>query len=381
MTLTQRFIDQIFFNIDKNQTAFIRNESKKIVHLGSTDFNDLNQNQKNIILKTLDKVLNNNYKLLNNELENLFSKDTNFSSFFKLIRLSRDIEFSLFWDHIQLVDDLNNDLNNENFNKLKAFLANFGSLKIQNQTLDDFWNEAISNENPDILAQGMFSLGLYSLLSHLDILTHYSLFNDIKPVCLGWFFQKKLNPKTFQWKDGTVTKISEHKAIWTNPSRSLLTLMATFAALKLNDDRPSTYHGLNFSNYLLNYTEKKENFIKKANEGFPISYKDFLWLMSDTVDRSDSQATGNKEITRETINILQGIEIEYKANNNLILLWIIYRFFQNDSESRPKDTAYMHGIYYEFWEFFSNFYKNKRSNTLPDQWPIDLQESAQPLSG
>ena len=84
MTLTQRFIDQIFFNIDKNQTAFIRNESKKIVHLGSTDFNDLNQNQKNIILKTLDKVLNNNYKLLNNELENLFSKDTNFSSFFKL---------------------------------------------------------------------------------------------------------------------------------------------------------------------------------------------------------------------------------------------------------------------------------------------------------
>ena len=103
--------------------------------------------------------------------------------------------------------------------------------------------------------------------------------------------------------------------------------------------------------------------------------------MSDTVDRSDSQATGNKEITRETINILQGIEIEYKANNNLIFLQNIYRFFQNDSESRPKDTAYMHGIYYEFWEFFSNFYKNKRSNTLPDQWPIDLQESAQPLSG
>jgi hypothetical protein len=71
-------------------------------------------------------------------------------------------------------------------------------------------------------------------------------------------FPKKLNPKTFQWKDGIVTKISEHKAIWTNPSRSLLTLMATFAALKLNDDRPSTYHGLNFSNYLLNYTEKKK---------------------------------------------------------------------------------------------------------------------------
>lgn len=301
MTLTQRFIDQIFFNIDKNQTAFTKNESKKIVNLGSTDFNNLNQNQKNLVLKTLDKLLNSNYKLLNDELDNIFSKDSNFSSFFKLVRLSRNIEFSLFWDHIQLVDDLNNDLNNENFNKLKIFLANFGSLKIQNQTLDDFWNEAISNENPDILAKGMFSLGLYSLLSHLDILTHYSLFNDIKPVCLGWFFQKKLNPKTFQWKDGAFTKISSHKAIWTNPSRSLLTLMATFAALKLNDDKPSTYHGLNFSNYLLNYTEKKENFIKKANEGFPISYKNFMWLMSDAVNRIDIQTTGNEEITRETM--------------------------------------------------------------------------------
>jgi hypothetical protein len=77
---------------------------------------------------------------------------------------------------------------------------------------------------------------------------------------------------------------------------------------------------------------------------------------------------------QETINILQGIEIEYKANNNLILLWIIYRFFKMILSLEPKDTAYMHGIYYEFWEFFSNFYKNKRSNTLPDQWPIDLKK-------
>lgn len=381
MTLTQRFLDQILLNIDKHQAALIKNESKKLVHLGNTDFNDLNQNQKNLVLKTIDKFLNNNYKLLNSDLDNFFNKDANFSNFFTVIRLPRDIEFSLFWDHIQLVDALNNDLNQQNFNKLKMFLANFGFLKIQDQTLDDFWNEAISHNNSEILSQSMFGLSLYSLLSHLDILTHRSLFNDIEPICLGWFFQKKLNPKTFQWKDSKFTKISKHKAIWTNPSRSLLTLMATFAALKLDDEKPSTYHGLNFSNYLLNYTDKKENFIKKANEGFPISYTDFHWLLSDTVDRNHIQTTNCKRTTRETINILLNIETEYKANNTLFLLWIIYRFFQNDYESRPQDTAYMHAIYYEFWEFFSNFYKNKISNALLNQWPTDLQKLAQPPSG
>ena len=75
MTLTQRFLDQILLNIDKHQAALIKNESKKLVHLGNTDFNDLNQNQKNLVLKTIDKFLNNNYKLLNSDLDNFFNKD------------------------------------------------------------------------------------------------------------------------------------------------------------------------------------------------------------------------------------------------------------------------------------------------------------------
>ena len=100
MTLTQRFLDQILLNIDKHQAALIKNESIKLVHLGNTDFNDLNQNQKNLVLKTIDKFLNNNYKLLNSDLDNFFNKDANFSNFFTVIRLPRDIEFSLFWDHI-----------------------------------------------------------------------------------------------------------------------------------------------------------------------------------------------------------------------------------------------------------------------------------------
>jgi hypothetical protein len=86
-----------------------------------------------------------------------------------------------------------------------------------------------------IFFQSIFCLSLYSVLSHLDILTHRSLFNDIEPICLGWLFQK-IEPKNFQYKDGKFTKTSKHKAIWTNPSRSLLTLMATFAALKLGDE-------------------------------------------------------------------------------------------------------------------------------------------------
>ena len=380
MTLTQQFLDQILYNIDKNQLTSLKKESKKLTHLGDTNFNDLNQNQKNMLLKSFDKLLNNNYKLLNNDLDVLFNKGTSFNDFFKITRLPRDDSFSLFWDHIQLVDALNNDLNQQNFNNLQIFLANFGALKIQDQTLDVFWNEAISLKNSDILAQSVFGLSLYSLLSHLDILIHRSIFQEIEPICLGWFFQKKLNPKTFQWKDGKMIKISKHKAIWTNPSRSLLTLMATFAALNLDDEKPLTCHGLNFSNYLLNYTERKENFIKKANEGFSITYTDFHWLLSDTVDRDEIHINNCKRSSRETLNILLNRETQYKSNNTLFLLWLVYRFFQNDYESRPEGTAYMHGIYYEFWDFFSDFYAKTGSNTLTSQWPTDLQKLAQPPS-
>lgn len=158
MTLIQQFSNQILFNIGKNQLTILKKESKKFTSLGDTNFNDLNQNQKNMLLKTFDKFLNNNYKLLNNDLNVLFNKDTSFNDFFNLARLPRDDSFSLFWDHIQLVDALNNDLNKQNFNNLQIFLANFGALKIQDQTLDAFWNEAISQKNSDILAQSVFGL-------------------------------------------------------------------------------------------------------------------------------------------------------------------------------------------------------------------------------
>lgn len=104
MMLTQQFLNQILFNIDKNQLTILKKESKKLTSLGDNNFNDLNQNQKNILLKSFDKLLNSNYKLLNNDLDVLFNKDTSFNDFFKITRLSRDDSFSLFWDHIQLVD-------------------------------------------------------------------------------------------------------------------------------------------------------------------------------------------------------------------------------------------------------------------------------------
>lgn len=375
MTLTQRFLDQIIRNIDKHQAVLLRNEIKRLAHLGNIDFSDLTPKQKNDVLKTIDKLFN-NFKLLHSDFEIISKKENNFTNFFRVTRFPRNIAFSLFWDHIQLVDNLNNDLSQQNFNKLNMFLANFGSLKIQDQTLGDFWNEAISLNNSDILSESIFCLSLYSVLSHLDILTHRSLFNDIEPICLGWLFQKKLNPKNFQYKDGKFTKTSKHKAIWTNPSRSLLTLMATFAALKLGDEKPSTCRGLNFSNYLLNYTDKKDNFIRKANEGFPISYTDFIWLLSEKVERTDIRTTVPEEITQETINIMLNGKSDY-ITDNVFPLWVIYRFFQNDCENRPKDTAYMHGIYYDFWEFFANFYKKEHSNLILEKWPNDLKELAQ----
>jgi len=378
MTLTQTFLNQIILNIDKHQATRIRNETKRITHLGNIDFSDLTPKQKNVVLKTTDKLLN-NFRILYSDMEKISKNENNFTEFFRVARCPKDAEFSLFWNHIQLVDNFNNDLNEHNFNELKKFLTSFGSFKIQDQTLDDFWKEAISLNNADILSQAVFTFSLYSILSHLDLLTHRLLFNDIEPICLGWLFQKKLNPKNFQCKGGKITKTSKHKALWTNPSRSLLTLMATFAALKLDDEKPSTCRGLNFSNYLLNYTDKKDNFIRKANEGVPISYTDFIWLLSERVERNDIQTAVSKEITQETINILLNTKAEYKSCNHTFLIWFIYRFFQNDYESRPKNEAFMHGIYYEFWELFSDYYKNKSSYSKSSQWPSDLKELAQPV--
>lgn len=375
MTLTQTFLNQIIVNIDKHQVALIRNETKKIAHLGNIDFSDLTKKQKNDVLKTIDKLFN-NFRILHSDMEKISKNESSLTKFFRVMRFPNDAEFSLFWDHIQLVDNLNNDLNEHNFNQLKHFLTNFGSLKIQDQTLDDFWKEAISLNNFDVLSQTVFGLSLYSILSHLDLLTHRLLFNDIEPICLGWLFQKKLNPKHFQYTNGEFTKTTKHKAIWTNPSRSLLTLMATFAALKLADEKPSTCRGLNFSNYLLNYTDKKDNFIKKANEGFPMCYTDFIWLLSEKAERNDIQTAFSEEITEETIKIMLNGKSGYIANN-LFPLWVIYRFFQNDCENRPNNTAYMHGIYYDFWEFFANFYKKEESTFILEKWPNDLKELAQ----
>ena len=63
MMLTQQFLNQILCNIDKNQLTILKKESKKFTYLGDTDFNDLNQNQRNMLLKSFDKLLNNNFKL------------------------------------------------------------------------------------------------------------------------------------------------------------------------------------------------------------------------------------------------------------------------------------------------------------------------------
>jgi hypothetical protein len=144
MTLTQRFLDQIIRNIDKHQAVLLRNEIKRLAHLGNIDFSDLTPKQKNDVLKTIDKLFN-NFKLLHSDFEIISKKENNFTNFFRVTRFPRNIEFSLFWDHIQLVDNLNNDLSQQNFNKLNMFLANFGSLKIQDQTLGDFGTKLLAS--------------------------------------------------------------------------------------------------------------------------------------------------------------------------------------------------------------------------------------------
>jgi hypothetical protein len=79
MTLTQRFLDQIIRNIDKHQAVLLRNEIKRLAHLGNIDFSDLTPKQKNDVLKTIDKLFN-NFKLLHSDFE-IISKKKQFYEF------------------------------------------------------------------------------------------------------------------------------------------------------------------------------------------------------------------------------------------------------------------------------------------------------------
>lgn len=82
-------------------------------------------------------------------------------------------------------------------------------------------------------------------------------------------------------------------------------------------------------------------------------------MLSDTVERDESEVNKRKRTSQEKINILLNRETEYKPTNTLFLLWIAYRFFQNDYESRPENTAYMHGFTMSFGRFFLIFIKRQ----------------------
>ncbi len=371
--LILNFITQFALNIDKSFTRVIKNESKKLLDLDNTKFSELTLNQKNRILKVFDNIFIRDSKLLHADIETLLTQTPTLNDFFEQMRLPKDDHFLLFWEHIQLVDKLHSDFSYENFSNLSIFLSNFGIFKIDSLNLDEVWIDANSLKNFDSREIAIVSLNIYFILSHLDILLHKSLFEEFEPICLGTLFQKKLNPKNFKFYEGSFQKTNKHKGTWTNPSRSLLTLIATFAAMKLDDCPPATSYGLSLANYLLEYTDTKDNFIKKANEGFPISYSDFIWLLSDDTDRKNF----SKASFKKTSNF-SAIELQQTERNGLPQLWVIYRFFQNDYENRPENEAFIHGIYYELWEIFATFYNNKAIKIPLETWPKDLKELAQP---
>lgn len=380
------FLFRLVLGIDDQLLSFINKEAKLFRSFDDLEFAALNQKQKNQFLKSWDRLFSSKPKLLLPEAEKIFQTEINFEIFFKFMRFPLDERFLQFWQHLQIVDQINqqieNDsLNQEDFEQLDQFFSQFGALTLNDQTFASIWQEVISHNDRQAALNSLLGLLIFSVFAHLDILVHQWIFDNIEPICLGWLFSKKLHPRNYQWQDGKPQKINQHKGAWTNPCRSLMTLMATFASLKLDKQYPESIYGLNFADYLLSHTEQKDNFIKKANEGNSISYTEFLWLLSDTDKKTDvfNFHHTDSQVQQETQAILKQQPILYAENKNPILfIWLIYHLFQMDYENQPKNQAFLHGYYYEFWELFSSFYQRNQSPCI-NQWPEDLVKMAQPV--
>lgn len=399
MTNINNFLFNILLNIDKQFASFLKKEAKLLESLGDKELSQLDIKQKNQILKFWDRLHGNQNKLLLDDIEDVLQGTLSLEVFFKLLRFPTSKNFSYFWDHLALVDRLNqkietNQFTQQDFSQLEQFLQQFGELTIDEQSLSDLRQEIIGHADRQEAFNGLLGLLIFSIFAHLDILVHLWVFDEIEPICLGWLFSKKLNPKNYQWQDGKYQKINKHKGQWTNPSRSLFALIATRVFFKVNGYMPRTIYGLDLANLLYSnklsddyaiYDKdgKKGIFIKKAKEGNFITYAECLWLLSDEDKKTDifDFHFFDSQVQQETLSILKQQPILYAENEERILfIWLIYYLFQHDFEQRPKQQAYVHGYYYEFWELFKYFYQPEHQQ-FQHQWTEDLIELAQPQIG
>ena len=369
----ENFLFKFVLSIDDQLLSTIKKALKSFSSFDDLEFAELNQKQKIQLLKIWDRVFKT--KLLLPEAEQLFQTKINFEIFLKLMGFPQNDQFSQFWQHIQVVDQINrqietNQLNQKDFDQLEQFFNKFGELYLNDQTLANVWQEFISHHDRQAGFNGLLGLLIFSVFAHLDILLHQWIFDDIEPICLGWLFSKKLNSRNYHWPAGKPQKINQHKGTWTNPSRALVTLIAVYLKFKSNDKMLVSTYGLEVVATFLGERDKygrKGNFIKKANEGNSITYAKCLWLLSDKDKKTD---IFDEPMQQKSLGILKKEAIPF--------LWLVYYLFQIDYESRPKNQAFLHGFYYEFWELFRCFYQ-KGQPRPSTQWPDDLIKLAQPI--
>lgn len=376
----ENFLFKFVLSIDDQLLSTIKKALKSFSSFDDLEFAELNQKQKIQLLKIWDRVFKT--KLLLPEAEQLFQTEINFEIFLKLMGFPQNDQFSQFWQHIQVVDQINrqietNQLNQKDFNQLEHFFNKFGELYLNDQTLASVWQEFISHHDCQAAFNGLLGLLIFSVFAHLDILVHQWIFDDIEPICLGWLFSKKLHPRNYQWQNGKYQKINKHKGIWVSPSRSLMILIAVNIFFTTNNKMPETIYGLDLAKLLYNSNlpsdqvndkcGKKGIFIKKANEGNSITYAECLWLLSDKDKKTD---IFDEPMQQKSLGILKKEAIPF--------LWLVYYLFQIDYESRPKNQAFLHGFYYEFWELFRCFYQKEQPRPTT-QWPDDLVKLAQPI--
>ncbi len=357
----------------------------------------LSKREKNKILSVFDSVGLSQQIKSYDEVKKFNNVFFGFSLFLRLNRFHIFKKFDLLLKHAHLVDLLcevadSTDSTDEDIQRcidnLEKFFNDFGEMTPSpelNDVLSRCRNCSLT-QNKDVL-DPYFAYLIFSIFAHLDVIIHYSAFPSIEPICLGWLFMKKIDPN--KWDQNGAAK-NQHKAMWTNPGRSLIKLMTAFVSFhKNNQVMPKKLYGLNLLDILgsceSDEDDKRANLIKFVQEGRKLSFAEFSWILNDEKLSLDLSDVSN-EIKLETLNILKGLDSDQNKEsdsmgfNNLIGIWLVYWFFQflyERQEDSNKNQATYHGYYYNLWELFSQHYGKKREAGPKFKWSQELIELAE----
>ena len=394
---------EITFAFDPRFKKIIKSWQKSIQHIPLENYL-WSKSEKSKIKIFLNSVGMPQKEFLYSDLKAMGDVFFGFNLFLKINRFHLFKEFDLVLQHAKLVDalcaaaDLASSEDNEIHKcvaDIEEFFSGFGHAEFkleQDNIISKCRKISLPKDKANL--DDYVCLLFFSVFAHLDGVIHSLAFPEIKPISLGWLFMRKLDPKVFQYMgELKFNRKYEHKAVWTNPTRSLIKFLTAFACFCKNDKKnmPENLYGqellkiLNSS--LTDLDAELVSLVKKGNEGRGLSFMELAWIWNDEKGEIDVRGIG-QDIKDETFNIINGLDVERRDEslspdfNNLLAIWLIYQFFQilyKNQYSKNRNQTTYHSEYYSYWVMFNEHYQKPLKENEQFNWPNELIDLAQPL--